>query len=398
MFADSQKINKKLMPVLSKILLFVGFGYILIRACIDFYNISWGTGVWWGEFSLKWAAGFLVFCLFCIFSWSMTAFLLWRSGAFAGWIERIAMFRNKLGPFRWLVILALLIVPVWFFQYTPWGVAFNELYFRLFVWIYVVFALALFLQSGDRLLRWPALLASVLLSSSVFSMAAALINVSNYPFSLGWSEGNRMWDYSVLFGRHLYDYPPDRNILVLLDIGRQFIGGIPFLFPGVSIQTERLWVGLTTIFPYLLLGLAAFRSDFKDKKLWVLLALWTFIFLKQGPIHPPLVICAFAVALLWHGPLWLGIPLIFATGYFAEESRFTWLFAPGIWIVMLEFSGARLVNGRVQKSAWQRAAVLGMAGLVGGYFGAPLVNWIRVSDNGSRACIHGRLARSAFLQ
>lgn len=377
MFTDPQKHDKKLIIVVAEILLFVGFGYILIRACIDFYNIAWGTGVWWGEFSLKWAAGYLVFILFCSLSWVVAAIILWRGEMLAGWTGRMAAYRNKLRPFRWLVVLALLIIPVWFFQYTPWGVAFRGLYFRLFVWILVAFALAIFLGSGEYLLKWPGLLAALLLTSSAFSIAAALINVSDYPFSLGWSEGNRMWDYSVMFGRSLYDYPPDRDIFVLLDVGRQFIGGIPFLFPGVSIKTERIWVGLTTIIPYLLLGLAAFRFDAKDKKLWVLLALLTFIFLKQGPIHPPLVICAFLVALLWRGPLWLGIPLIFATGYFAEVSRFTWLFAPGIWIVMLEFSGARLENGRISKAIWKRAAVFGLSGLVGGYFGAPLVNWIR---------------------
>ena len=186
-----------------------------------------------------------------------------------------------------------------------------------------------------------------------------------------------------MFGRHLYDYPQDQDVYVLLDIGRQFIGGLPFIFPGISIQTERLWVGLTTVFPYLLLGLAAFRSDYKNFKLWVLLALWTFIFLKQGPIHPPLVVCAFAVALIWRSPLWLGLPLIFATSYFAEESRYTWLFAPGIWIVMLEFSGAMLEKGRLQRSTWWRAAILGLSGALGGYFGPALVNWGRAFVTGS---------------
>jgi hypothetical protein len=377
MISDQQKNTRNSIRNIADILLLVGFGYILIRAAIDFYHVAWGSGIWLGEFSFKWSVGFFAFALFCILSWVASVFVLRRRDVLAGWIERMTTFRNKLGPLRWLVVLALLVFPVCFFQYTPWGIAFNGLYFRLFVWIYAAFALAVFLQVGEYLLKWSGLLAALLLTSAAFSIAAALISVSDYPFSLGWSEGNRMWDYSIMFGRHLYDYPSDQNIFVLLDAGRQFIGGIPFLFPGVSIQMERFWVGLTTIIPYLLLGLAAFRFDFRDKKLWVLLAFWTFIFLKQGPIHPPLVICAFVVALLWRSPLWLGIPLIFATSYFAEESRFTWLFAPGIWIVMLEFSGARLENGRIQKSTWWRAGILGLSGAVGGYFGPALMSWLR---------------------
>jgi hypothetical protein len=374
---STQNANQKWGNLIASLLVLVLFGYILIRACIEFYAIAWGTGIWLGEFSLKWGMGFFVFVLFCILSWVAAGFILWKRGAFTKWAKHIITFREKLGPFRWPVVLVLLVFPVWFLQYTPWGIVFGGLYVRLFLWIYVVFGIAIFLQGGERLLKWSGLLAALLLTSSAFSIAAALINVSNYPFSLGWSEGNRMWDYSMMFGRHLYDYPIDQKVYVLLDIGRQFIGGVPFLIPGLSIQAERFWVGLTTVIPYLMLGFAAFRSDFKDKKLWILLAFWTFIFLKQGPIHPPLVICAFVVALLWRGPLWLGIPLIFATGYFAEESRFTWLFAPAIWIVMLEFSGALLENGRLQKSTWWRAGTLGLSGAIGGYFGPSLVVWLR---------------------
>jgi hypothetical protein len=374
---SAQNGNQKWGNRIASLLVLAIFGYILIRASIEFYAIAWGTGVWLGEFSLKWSVGFFVFVLFGILSWVIAGFILWKRDTLTKWTKHIIAFREKLGPFRWLVALALLVFPVWFLQYTPWGIVFGGLYVRLFLWIYIAFGIAIFLQGGERLLKWSGLLAALLLTSSAFSIAVALINVSDYPFSLGWSEGNRMWDYSMMFGRHLYDYPVDQKVYVLLDTGRQFIGGVPFLIPGLSIQAERFWVGLTTIIPYLMLGFAAFRSDFKDKKLWILLAFWTFIFLKQGPIHPPLVICAFVVALLWRGPLWLGIPLIFATSYFAEESRFTWLFAPAIWIVMLEFSGALLEKGRLQKSTWWRAGTLGLSGAIGGYFGSSLAAWLR---------------------
>ncbi len=364
------------------------FFYILVRSCIEFYAVAWGTGVWLGEFSLKWGLGFFAFVLFCILTWVGSALVMWKSDVFGKVPVGIVSFCQKIKAFRWVIVFALLALPIWFLQYTPWGVVFRGLYFRLFLWGYVVFGLAIFLKSGNRLMSWSTLLSALLLTSSAYSLAFALINVTDYPFSQGWSEGNRMWDYSMMFGRYLYDYPADKEAFVLLDIGRQFIGGLPFIIPGISIQTERLWVGLTTVIPYLLLGFAIFRSDFKNKRLWFLLALWTFTFLKQGPIHPPLVMCAFVVALLWRGPLWLGIPLILATGYFAEESRFTWLFAPGIWIVMLEFSGAALENGILKSSTWWRSAVLGLSGAIGGYFGSSLLGWVKdIFDGGGGAGI-----------
>jgi hypothetical protein len=173
---------------------------------------------------------------------------------------------------------------------------------------------------------------------------SSLSHVTGYPFSLGWSEGNRLWDYSILFGRDRYDFPRDKEIAVYLDVGRQIIGGIPFLFPGLTIVMERMWLGLTLILPYILLGLASFRSFFRKKYLWLAMILWTFLFLKQGPIHAPLILCAALVILAWKSRLWFSIPLVIFATYIATVSRYTWVFAPFLWFFMLElFDG--LVGG-----------------------------------------------------
>ena len=62
-----------------------------------------------------------------------------------------------------------------------------------------------------------------------------LQDISAYPFSIGWSEGNRMWDYSVLFGKDLYDFPQDQTIPAYIDIGRQSLWGLIYLLPKVNI-------------------------------------------------------------------------------------------------------------------------------------------------------------------
>jgi hypothetical protein len=238
----------------------------------------------------------------------------------------------------------------------------------------VVIGIAFFIKKGNILFGWNEFIVGVLLTSSEFVIAVPFMNVTNYPFSLGWSEGNRMWDYSIMFGRRLYDYPSDKEIVVLLDVGRQFVGGLPFILTGITIQVERFWIGLTVVLPYLLLGFAAFRFvRKKDIAPWILAGLWVLIFLKQGPIHPPLVLCAVVVALLWRRPLWLAIPIIAMTGYAAEESRFTWVFAPGLWIGMLELAGADLLGNKLSRTSWVRAISLGFAGVAGGYFGQKIV-------------------------
>ena len=377
MTAQTQKNTTNINEQIAKVLAALVFVYILVRACIEFHAVAWGTGVWLGEFSLKWGLGFFGFVLFCTLTWAGAVTIMWKPSIFDGLPDKIISLRRRMKASRWIVVIALLAFPVWFLQYTPWGVVFSGLYFRLMLWVYVALGLAVFLKSDERLVSWPTLLAALLLTSSAFSLAFAFISVSDYPFSLGWSEGNRMWDYSLFFGRYLYDYPADQDVFATTDAGRQLVGGLPFIIRGVTIVGERFWTALTTVLPYLLLGFAAFRFTAKDKKLWLLLGFWAFILLKQGPIHPPLVLSAFVVALLWRRPLWVSIPLLIITSYLAEESRYTWMFAPGLWLVMLEFSGTVLQNGRLRAPVWWRSIALGLAGAFGGFYGGSILEWIR---------------------
>jgi hypothetical protein len=295
------------------------------------------------------------------------------------------IFRERLGSVRWLFALLIFILPIWFLQYTQWGLVFRDIYIRIVIWCLVVFLLAFFIQKGNILFGWTEFLAAVLLTSSGFMIAVAFINVTDYPFSLGWSEGNRMWDYSIMFGRRLYEYPADEEIFVLLDVGRQFVGGLAFLIPGLTIKMERFWIGLTVILPYLFLGLAVFRSTRKNLKIWLIATVWVLIFLKQGPIHPPLILCAVATALLWRSPLWLALPLIAVTGYVAEQSRFTWVFAPGIWIGMLELANAALQDRKLNINSWIRAISLGLVGMAGGMYGQKIVGLLVGNSNVSTA-------------
>jgi hypothetical protein len=165
----------------------------------------------------------------------------------------------------------------------------------------------------------------------------------------------------------------NQNIPVLLDIGRQFVGGLPFIFSGLTIGMERAWVGFSVLVPYLLLGLAAFSFIRNNTRLWILTSLWALLFLKQGPIHPPLVLCAVLVALIWRKPLWLSLPVIAVTGYLAYTSRFTWMFAPGMWIGMLELAGAGFEDQKSSRHAWIRAGLLALTGAIGGYFGPGII-------------------------
>jgi hypothetical protein len=358
---------------LEKIFVLLVLIYLLIRACLAFQKIAWGTGLWWGEYSLKWGLAFAIFIVFSILFVVAVSILLWKPDISQPLFHRLASARERLGMFRWIPALLLFILPVWLFQYTPWGLVFNETHLRILFWGFIVIGIAFLLTKGTTLLGWNEFSLAVIITSVEFTVAQAFLKVSDYPFSMGWSEGNRMWDYSVLFGREIYNYPLEKNIPVLLDVGRQLVGGLPFLFKGLTIEMERAWIGLSVLIPYLLLGLAAFLFTRKNIHLWILTSLWVLLFLKQGPIHPPLVLCAVLVALIWRRPLWLSLPVIAVTGYLAYTSRFTWMFAPGMWIGMLELAGAGFEDKKSSRHAWIRAGLLALAGAIGGYFGPGII-------------------------
>ncbi len=348
------------------ILLFLSSAILLIGACVEFFNVASGTGAAIGAFSLTWFLLFSVFVLFCLALF--VALVFGQRGDLSFAFVKLISHRNKISFWRWAFAILTLVFPVWFLQYTQWGIVFHGFFIRLLIWVAVVFVFAFLVSSGDTLAGWKEIFGAFVLTAASFSIAIALQGVTDYPFSLGWSEGNRLWDYSTLFGKSLYDYPADQNInLPLMDRGRLLVGGLPFLIPGLTIEMARLWIGLTMVIPYFLVGIAAFRILNKDNRGWFFVILWIFLFLKQGPIHAPLVLAAALTVLVWRRNLWIAIPLIIYAGYYAQTGRFTWLFAPGLWIGMLELAGASLRNGRLVASQWTRAIALGFAGVFGGY-------------------------------
>lgn len=341
---------------------------ILFLAGLQLYHIAWGTGIWLGQFAPKWALVFLLFILFSVFFLAGMEVVLWSPQKLGKGFDGLVWVREKLGISRWLLALLFAFLPVYVLQYTFWGIVLHEPYLRiLLAALCALLAGWLMTRQQDGVLSWPAALTGFLLVSGICTFFAPLRQVTSYPFSLGWSEGNRLWDYSIMFGRYLYTYPADKPIPVYLDIGRQFVGGIPYLLPGLTIWQERLWLALIDVIPYLILGWVAYKLPGKNILPWLLAGVWAFIFVRQGPIHPPLLLCAIIVALAWGRPLWLAIPLILGASYFAVASRFTWIFAPGMWAAMLELSSVLSPSNGLDKRAWQRGVSVGIAGVLGGY-------------------------------
>lgn len=306
------------------------------------------------------------------------------------WLPRIYQpFNRWRNRFGWLGVLGAILLGMfvsWFFLYTIWSAVFSGFYLRLLLYLLTLWMMSwLLTRLPEQAISWNGLLVGIVLLGSVFLLVEASTGVTNYPFGLSWSEGNRLWDYSVLYGRRLYDYPPDKPIPAYIDLGRQSLWGLPFLFPGITIVGARLWSAFLFTIPYIFLGWFIFRA-LKDRlSLWLLAGLWSMLFLNQGPIYTPLVLIAILAVATRRMPVWLGALFVMLASYYAVKTRVTWMFAAGIWAALIAFIEINPRGVKTDLQRWLRAIVLGLSGLVGSNLLPVIVRWIASHRSGAPA-------------
>ena len=197
-----------------------------------------------------------------------------------------------------------------------------------------------------------------------------LAQVTGYPFTTFWSEGNRFFDYSTMFGSSRYIVPASKKIYAFITWGMQFPWALPFIFPNLTIGAYRLWYQLVWIVPTLLLGLlAAWKKPFKGQNAAIALVFagWTFLFLEQGPIYTPLILASLFTLLAVRAKLPVGIVLIALASYYAKYSRWTWTYSPGLWAAMLTLLDIASPNfSKEGLKKLVKPATLGISGYFGG--------------------------------
>jgi len=187
---------------------------------------------------------------------------------------------------RWLIFFLLGFLPAWILLYTYWGFILISPIIRVWLLSSAVLLMAFLIRSeNDNLLAFKSFLTALVVVSSVFLAANRFKEVVDYPFTLYWSEGNRFWDYSLLFGSDRYIYPSGQPIFAYIDLGRQSLWGLPFLLDNAAITLMRLWNAILFTLPYVLLGTVIFYKRRTPMTIIILCALWAFLFLSQGPIY-----------------------------------------------------------------------------------------------------------------
>src|SRR5271157_2608809 len=228
-------------------------------AAIDLYSI---------DFSIHWPVSLLTvrkyLLLLAVFifvaAWGYVFWLIWK-GKRPPLLERARALLARMPLWlRGLVSLVILLFPAYFFLYNHFGLFFSNKAYWLklaLVCVSALIAYLVFSPRGSGLMGVLQYCSLVCLAGVFYSIGAGLNQVTNYPFSLSWSEGNRFWDYSMMFGINRYIIPAGKPAVAFIEKGRQFLWSIPFLIPQSGIEVMRLWDELVWIIPALVLGWVA---------------------------------------------------------------------------------------------------------------------------------------------
>lgn len=257
----------------------------------------------------------------------------------AAWIT----WRDRYKWLSWIIALAVALFPALFLLYSFWGEVFSGPYSRLLILLSSSAVMAAFMPVNyEKLISQRSLLIGAIFVAGLYGVAVQFATVVNYPFSITWSEGNRIFEYSIYFGKARYVYSGELEP-IRVAIGRYMLWGLPFLIPEAPIWLHRLWNAILSTLPHLALGLSLARWSELPRLGKAAFAVWVFLFLGQGPIYTPLILSAILVVWLVHPRRWLlSLLAAAAAGFYASLSRWTWLPAVPVWSAFILLSDYQL--------------------------------------------------------
>lgn len=306
----------------------------------------------------KWVLLMLLFAI----NAAVGLYLVFRQDAGEPFWKRI---RIRLPPRLVTSIVAaiLLVLPfpvVWYAR----GVFFGEgleAFFRL-LWLYwwLLLLQTVGLKTVTELDWFKAFALVLVLDGFLAEIYVLALPVTDYPFSVGWSEASRFYYGSLLFAKSLYGTSLPLSIW---HGTRYMLLSIPFLIPGLPIWAARLWqaflwLGISIASSWLLIR----RLRIPDLTIVLVLIGWFFLYLFQGAVyyhlqvsviiillgvrrgHPLSSLLAVLLASFWAGMSrlnWYPVPAVLAIGLYLLEEPVApvgqiWrhLVKPAVWAVL----------------------------------------------------------------
>jgi hypothetical protein len=235
----------------------------------------------------------------------------------------VLLFVSLAGIFAWLVM-------------GPLGERFQEnINLRYALFVFISACGALLYKAAFRERGWAeAVLAAPLFYGFVYKLAVFIPYVSTYPFSMGWSEASRYYYASLFFAQKIYG---EAAPLSVLHPSRYLMQSLPFLVDGAPLWLHRLWqVLLWVVFAFLVGVVLARRLSLADRSRQVLLTLWAFLFLFQGPVYYHLLVMPLLILLTFDARRpWRTLFFVLVASAWGGISRVNWIPFPGMLAAVL---------------------------------------------------------------
>ena len=179
------------------------------------------------------------------------------------------------------------------------------------------------------------LCASLLFSSCLYVALSYLPEITNYPFTLTWSEASRYYLASLYLAPQIYgqQVPP-----TVLHPSRYILQAIPFLLPDSPLWLHRAWQALLWLAaPLAAGGLLALRLRIPDRlHRWMLIAA-AFLYLMIGPVYYHLLVPIILIVWGFHSlseasprlRFGLSLLVVLLASAWAGISRINWFPVPG---------------------------------------------------------------------
>jgi len=266
-------------------------------------------------------------------------------GGFSIWGLARGSFENVLGRIESASLsgfgsaAAIIIIPsapalFWLIRFKVFGSILPQLFPSLWIFLWLSLIAALALKATTKLSLGISFITLILLQGVIFRIWSIFGVVTDFPFSIEYSETSRFYFASLPFSQSLYgmDLP-----LSTLHPSRYLLQAIPFLIPNLPLWAHRLWQALLWI---ILTGtsswLLARRMKLSSKYLTAILTAWGFVYFLQGVVYYHLQVCVIIILLGFSAkrPYKTLIAVVLAS-LWAGISRVNWFPVPAMLAITL---------------------------------------------------------------
>ncbi|MFZ5885519.1 MAG: hypothetical protein ACOYYI_17270 [Chloroflexota bacterium] len=258
------------------------------------------------------------------------------------------------------------------------------LYYWACLWLVLLAMTAL--KAAFRTTWLGGFTAALILLGLAYEIHYRYSYVSDYPFSLGWSEGSRYYYASLWFSKLVYG---ETFPLSTLHPTRYLLQSFPFLSPSLGIFAHRfwqffLWIGLTAGASLALSGRVFGRGE---KALRWLTAGWLFLFLLRVGVYYHLEVMV--ILPLWFVSAkkpWQTLLAVIVSSLWAGISRVNWFPMPAILaaaIYLLEVPFHSQTNGKTSLQSFARYLAPPALWVVVGIASALFAQWAYIPLSGN---------------